>query len=208
MHRPRPSSVAKATFFVILAGATLAAGGAEAPSPPPSEAPSDPWQPFAVFLGSWQGEEVGIFGRGAGERSYRMILQGRYLLAENHSVFPPQEGLPEGEDHEDWAVFGYDRSRATYVIRQFTSEGYVNRYILDPSSEVPERMVFVSEASENAPPGLRTRLSYELLGDDEFTEVFEIAPPGKDFGVVIRNRWRRVGGPPSEPPPPPAAHPE
>lgn len=53
-------------------------------------------------------------------------------------------------------------------------------------------MVFVGEASENAPPGFQTRLTLETVGDDEFVEVFELGPPGGELEVVLRNRWRRV----------------
>lgn len=160
----------------------------------PEAAPPDPLEPLSVFLGEWRGEEHGVFGEGIGRRSYRRIIKGRYLLGENSSEFPPQEGLPEGDSHADWAIFSYDQGRGTYVLRQFTSEGFVNRYVLEPGASVPEQMVFTSEASENAPAGLRTRLSYQVVSEDEFMEVFEIAPPGQEYSVVIRNRWRRVGG--------------
>lgn len=87
-----------------------------------AEALDDSLTPLAFFLGEWRGEEQGAFGTGHGERTYRPILKGRYLLAENRSTFPPQ-------------------------------------------------------------------------GDDEFTEVFEMAPPGADLKVVLRNHWRRQAGP-------------
>jgi len=60
---------------------------------------------------------------------------------------------------------------------------------------IPTKMIFVSEASENAPPGLRARLTYEKVSDDEFNEIFELAMPGKDLQVMIRNRWTRATPP-------------
>jgi len=153
---------------------------------------ADPLEPLAFLVGEWRGLEEARFGKGAGEREYRFILNGRYLLSQNASAFEPQEGLPEGDRHEDWTIFSYDQGRHTVVIRQFNSEGFVNRFVLDASSEMPTKMVFLSEASENSPPGLRARLTYEKVSDDELHETFELAMPGEDFGVLVRNRWTRV----------------
>ncbi len=161
-------------------------------SSPPTQAGEDPLKPLAFFIGEWRGEENATFGHGTGTRTYEMILSDRYLLSRNHSSFKPQKGLPEGEEHQDWTFFSYDQGRETYVIRQFHGEGFVNRFVLDPSSEVPKHMVFVSEASENAPPGLRARLTFTQVSTDEFEEVFELAVPGKELSVLVRNRWSRV----------------
>ncbi|MCG8454866.1 MAG: DUF1579 domain-containing protein, partial [Holophagales bacterium] len=102
------------------------------PSVEAREAPSY-WEPFEFLLGSWEAEETARFGAGRGERTYRLVVHGRYLLSDNRSLFEPQEGLPEGDDHRDWTILSYDRVRETYVVRQFVSEGYVNRFELDPS---------------------------------------------------------------------------
>lgn len=178
---------------LLDAGEPPGDGGHAAQPAPETPESADHWQPWSYFLGEWKGEEKGVFGDGHGERTYERILGDRFLLARNRSTFPPQEGLPAGDVHEDWAIFSYDQARDTFVLRQFVSEGHVNRYVLDPSSDPPRRRVFVSEASENAPPGFRLRLTYEIVGDDEFTESFEMAPPGAELRVVLRNRWRRVG---------------
>ena len=161
----------------------------------PEPAKDDPLAPLSFLVGKWRGEEQASFGTGVGEREYRLVLNGRYLLSENVSTFEPQEGLPEGDRHEDWTFFSYDRERQTLVLRQFNSEGYVNRFILDGTSDIPSRMVFVSEASENAPPGLRARLTVEKTSDDRFQETFELAMAGEDFNVMLRNRWTRVAEP-------------
>lgn len=152
----------------------------------------NPLETLAFLVGEWHGEEDASFGKGKGEREYRFIMDGRYLLSQNVSTFEPQERLPEGDRHEDWTIFSYDRGRRTFVLRQFNSEGFVNRFVLDASSLTPEKMVFLSEASENAPPGLRARLTYEKVSDDELHETFELATPGEDFDVMIRNHWKRA----------------
>lgn len=153
-------------------------------------ADEDTWREFEYFVGSWTGAESASFGDGRGERSYELILQDRYLLGRNHSVFQPQDGLPDGDVHDDWSVFSYDAERGTYIVRQFNSEGFVNTFALRDASTLPQRMVFVLEATENA-SGARGSLTYERRGADAFDEVFEVTLPGATEGLVIRNRWTR-----------------
>jgi hypothetical protein len=151
----------------------------------------DRWAGFEFFLGDWTGAESAAFGEGRGERTYEFVLQGRYLLSRNRSVFPPHEGLPDGDVHEDWTLFSFDTARDTYVLRQFNSEGYVNTFVLDAASAPPERMVFVLEASENA-PGAQVSLTLTQAGPDAFDEVFEVTMPGASESITIRSRWTRT----------------
>ena len=152
----------------------------------------DRWSAFEFFIGAWTGEETATFGDGSGERTYELVLQDRYLLGRNRSVFPPQDGLPDGDDHEDWTVFSYDNDRDTYVLRQFNSEGFVNTFYLDDPSTLRERLVFVLEASENA-PGTRATLTIDRIDDRTFEEVFDLTMPGAASGITIRGRWTRTG---------------
>ena len=52
--------------------------------------------------------------------------------------------------------------------------------------------MFVSDAIENIPAGYRARETYTILSDDEFTECFEIAEPGKEFELYSEARLRRI----------------
>ena len=89
------------------------------------------------MIGAWTGEESATFGDGRGERTYELVLQDRYLLGRNRSVFPSPDGLPDGDDHEDWTVVSYDNDRDKYVLGQFNSEGFVNTFVLDDASTPP-----------------------------------------------------------------------
>lgn len=83
------------------------------------------------------------------------------------------------------------------AFRQFHAEGFVNQYVLDPSS-TPERAVFTSESIENIPAGFRARETYVFAGRDQLEETFEIEEPWKDVELYSRNRLTRVkepGGP-------------
>ena len=125
------------------------------------------------------------------ERSYEFVLNGKFLAARNKSVYAPQEANPNGETHEDRGMISFDRARKKFIFRQFHVEGYVSQYAAESIEEGAKRIVFVSEAIENIPPGWRARETYTILSADEFTETFELAEPGKDFEVYSEARLKR-----------------
>ena len=143
------------------------------------------------FIGKWQGTSEGQPGTGTLTREYRMVLGDRFVEETNRSVYPPQEKNPKGETHEHRSFFSFDRARKAIVFRQFHIEGFVNQYVLQPSTK-PGVLVFVSEALENIPAGYRARETYTLIGNDEIEEVFEVAEPGKEFMLYSRARLKRV----------------
>ncbi|MBN2410586.1 hypothetical protein JXQ31_02765 [candidate division KSB1 bacterium] len=149
------------------------------------------WEPFDYFVGNWDGHETGRAGIGKGDRSYQFIMDGHFLFMKNISRFEPQEKNPDGETHEDWTIFSFDEARQKFIIRQFNIEGFINRFVLDSLVNRNNTFIFTSESSENAPPGLRARLSYYIQDQDEFRETFELAMPGKDFVLFLENFWKR-----------------
>jgi len=163
-----------------------------APSPQEPDRSSVDFRRLAGFVGSWEGRESGRAGDGTGDRKCELVLGDSFLFCDNTSTFPPQEKNPAGEVHRDWTVFSYDRQRARFVIRQFNVETFVNQLVLDTEASDADRMVFVSESSENAPEGTRVRLTYRFEGTDRFEETFEIAWPGQPFEIYVTNRWRRA----------------
>jgi hypothetical protein len=76
-------------------------------------------------------------------------------------------------------------------MRRRRSEGFVNQYVLDPAS-APGKLVLVSEAIENIPAGWRAREACILTGTDRLEEIFELAPPGKEFEPYSRSRLARA----------------
>jgi hypothetical protein len=52
-------------------------------------------------------------------------------------------------------------------------------------------IIFVTESSENAPPGLQARLIYEIKNENEFVETFELGFVGKQFSCWMTNHWKR-----------------
>jgi hypothetical protein len=143
------------------------------------------------LVGKWQGTSEGQPGTGTLTREYRVVLGDRFIEETNRSVYPAQEKNPKGEVHEHRSFFSFDNGRKTIVFRQFHGEGFVNQYVLEPTTR-PGVLVFVSEAIENIPKGYRARETYTFISDNEFEEVFEIAEPGKDFALYSTARLKRI----------------
>ena len=170
------------TLLAIIAMAAFA----QAPAPEPTD-----WGPLAHLPGSWEGKETGSVGEGIGERSCELVIGSHFLFCKNTSTFPPQENNPEGDVHEDWTMINYDSTRGRMVARKFNIETYVNEFEADPARSGGNKVVFVSERSDNAPEGTHLTLTYEFDGPDEFTEIFVVDFPGPGENVVITNHWTR-----------------
>jgi hypothetical protein len=154
-------------------------------------APADALASLTPLVGRWTGTIEGQPGHGTVERTYQRILNGRFVEARNRSTYPPQEKNKKGETHEDVGFFSFDSGRKRIVLRQFHTEGFVNQYVLDPAS-TPGKLVLVTEAIENIPAGWRARETYIVTAADQFEEIFELAPPGKDFEPYSRSRFTRA----------------
>lgn len=176
-------SIKRLTLVIILFVAM--AGAQEAP-------PKSPFAPIEFLVGHWQGTTHGEPGDGKGERTYEFVLRGKFLRASNRTVYPKQEKNPKGEIHEDIGLFSYDRHRNKLVLRQFHVEGFVNEYVEQDRAGDGKTIIFQTERIENIPDGWRARETYKLVSQDEFTEVFELAEPQKEFAIYAESRWRRV----------------
>jgi hypothetical protein len=162
-------------------------------SPPPAEAApdlvGDHWAPLRRFVGRWTGTGSGEPGRSTVEREYRGAVGGRFLWGRNRSVYAPQEKNPKGETHDHWDIISWDKNRKTFVLRQFHLEGFVNQYRMEIGED--GALVFMSEAIENISAGWRARETYRFAGE-QLVEVFELAPPNKDFSVYSKNVLQRA----------------
>jgi hypothetical protein len=185
---PAPNRTSHVWLFVLLAAAL---SGTVVRTHAQPAAPADTLAPLARLVGRWTGTSEGQPGKGQVERQYERVLRSRFVQVRNRSTYPPQEKNPNGETHEDIGFFSFDRARKRVVFRQFHVEGFVNQYVLDPSSTV-DRVVFVSESIENIPQGFRARETYVFTASDQVEEIFEMAEPGKDFEIYSRTRLTRA----------------
>ena len=145
------------------------------------------WGPLKLLVGSWEGEIDGKLGKGKGVRRYEFIVGDRFLLSRHVSVRLPQEKSPKGDHHQELGVFSFDSERKTIVYREFLSEGVVVR---SPCKIDGTKVVCVSEAVESG-PGIRARLTLDITDRYRFTELYEIAWPGKDLEHDFTNHWTR-----------------
>lgn len=150
------------------------------------------WLPLKFMIGSWSGVSEGQPGKGIYERSYQIVLNKKFIEIKNKSSYPPSSENPKGEVHEDRGYISYDKSRKTFVMRQFHIEGFVNQYKIESISPDGKSIVFISENIENIPVGFRARESYQVINENEFTETFELAEPGKDFELYSKAKLKRV----------------
>jgi hypothetical protein len=150
------------------------------------------WLPFKVFVGKWTGDSEGQPGKGKYERSYEVIFNKKYIEVKNKSTYPPSQNNPKGEVHEDRGFISYDKGRKTFVLRQFNIEGFVNQYKIESISPDRKTIVFISESIENIPAGFRAKETYQIVNENQFTEIFEMAEPGKDFELYSKATLLRV----------------
>ena len=118
-------------------------------------------------------------------------MNGTYLYYQNTMKFEPQEKNPKGEFHEDRTFYSFDKNRNLIIARQFNIEGFINQFVLDSLSSDHKKLIFITENSENAPPGLKARLIYQIKNENEFIEIFELGFAGKEFSCYMTNHWKR-----------------
>lgn len=176
--------IGKLLLLLMLLSVSVVAQQKNEPKP-------DKWQPLRFLVGSWEGTAAGQSGNGKVEREYRFALNGAFIEVKNKSTYPAQEKNPKGEVHEDQGFISFDKLRKKIVMRQFHVEGFVNQYTLTSISDDGKTLVFETESIENIPAGWRGRETYKLTGNDQFTEVFELAAPGKEFSVYSESTLKR-----------------
>lgn len=67
----------------------------------------------------------------------------------------------------------------------------MNQFAFNKEASSAAKLIFDSEGFENLSNKWRARETYEILGSDEFTETFELAPPDKAFQVYSKNYFKR-----------------
>lgn len=172
------------TILSILFACAIASAQTTPPKP-------DAWQPMKYFVGTWEGTGKGESGDSKVEREYKFTLNNKFLQVTHRSSYAPQEKNPKGELHDDLGFFSYDKARKQLVFRQFHVESFVIQYLVRSISDDGKTIVLDSESIENVPKGMRSRETFKILNDNEFTETFEIAEAGKDFVVYAANRFKR-----------------
>jgi hypothetical protein len=155
-----------------------------------ADAQPDPWSSVRFLVGTWAGEAQGEPGKGSVERSYEFVLGGKFIEERNTSRYDAKAGKAQ-EVHLHRSFISYDKAARKLMLRQFHVEGFVNLYAMNVATSSPTRLVFESVSFENFSNDWKARETYEIVSPDEFTEIFELAEPGKEFQVYSRNHFKR-----------------
>ncbi|MFQ6608580.1 MAG: hypothetical protein ACE5EE_08585 [Fidelibacterota bacterium] len=153
---------------------------------------TEKWGPFKFFIGKWEGKGIGKFGDSNVTREYEYFMGRTYIIGKNRSIYEEQERNPQGEIHDNWDIFSYDKARAKYVLRQFHAEDIINTYILDSLKAINGIYEFESEAIENFGVGWKAKEVYHIIDNDHFDEIFYLASPGKEYLEYVRNTFTRI----------------
>lgn len=143
---------------------------------------------LAWLVGEWQG-----YGQFADRvtyihKSFSYEVAGRYLVERTRDIFPPEKPTTDFELHQDFTTF-YRMDAGGYRAKGFFVEGYVWSSTVTATGD---RVVVETDSVENAPAGMRARITYVRDGPDGFRGTFEMAMPGADYKAFETLVMRRV----------------
>jgi len=176
-----------------LALTLIVVGLSAAPRARDQSSPAEPtgaerFPELAWLVGEWQG--YGQFDSRVTyiHKTFAYEVAGRYLVERTRDIFPPVTPSTEFELHQDFTAFLRTTSGG-YRAKGFYVEGYVWNSTVTATAD---RLVVETESVENAPAGLRGRITYVKDGPDRFTGTFEFAKPGQDYTLFEKLVMRRV----------------
>ena len=166
---------------------------------PGAEQPSltNPLESLQFLIGEWQGDSVESQGNSVSalespraHREFQRMLNDRYIRIESHEMHISEPRQPTQPPHDTIGIVSFDTARQKLVLRQFHTDGSIIQYSTDPYVK-GRKLIFLSEAVENMPPGFRARTTYDVIAPDELEEVVERGEPGAEFRVYSRSRVKR-----------------
>lgn len=156
------------------------------------DAPHETMDLFSFLVGSWEGEAGNDTAQGTGQRDFSFILDGEFIHIVNRIELKSSPTDSSTWLRQDWGIMNVDNTRETLVLRQFSDDGSITRYVADSVyGEDDITIVFVMESIENVPDGTWARLIITLHGPDEFSELLE---RGATAGVAeerLESHWVR-----------------
>jgi hypothetical protein len=144
------------------------------------------------LVGSWEGEARSGVRVGTGEREFSIILKGEFIHINNRIEFESPHTDSSLRLREDWGILSIDDTRETLMLRQFSDDGSVSRYVADSVfGEEDITIVFVTESIENAPDKSWARLTITIHSSDEFSELLERGVAGDVPKERLESHWVR-----------------
>lgn len=142
--------------------------------------PLPPRPDFAALdwlVGEWAGKTIGRDSPGEIRLSVAYDLDQRFMIFRVEVALPASKTAPAA--NESWmGILSGSPSGTGFVLRTFSSTGFMARYrVTVDGAEIR----FHPEGGEEPPPGWLFRRVWQRLGDTEFNETVQVAPPNKPF---------------------------
>ena len=152
----------------------------------------DIWADFRSFAGKWSGTQSGVWGDGAGIRTFRFFINDSFLEQRTALRFDPQPANPDGDTRLDYGVVSLDRRARQFHFRRYYPGGVFVEYRLKDLDPAMGRFVWVSERVENALPN--TTVEYTVMREQpaRFTDKVVLLREGQEPRRVIDGRWVRT----------------
>lgn len=158
--------------------------------------PKPDFSPLDWLVGEWKGYTTGRGPRGEIHLSVEFALDKRFLLLHEEFTLPSTDGAPA--TREAWmGILTPSRSDATFLLRMFSSTGFIMHYRVNVDGAV---IHYNPEGGEQPPPGWLFRRVVERSGVSEFQETVQVAPPHKPFFDYYTAKLTRAPTPPAAPP--------
>lgn len=141
---------------------------------------ADRFEELHWLVGQWQG-----YGRFTNRttyihKEYYYDVAGMFLIERTLDMFPPPEPSTEFEIHQDFTVFYRDTQTGRLKAKGFYVEGFVWSSDLTVSDNGRTIIIEATEI-DNAPQGMRGKITILRDGDDEYRAIFDLAMPAKDY---------------------------
>ncbi len=147
---------------------------------------------FRFLVGSWEGEVRSEGGAGTGQREFSIILKGEFIHIKNRIELESPQTDSSIRLREDWGIMNIDDAQETLVLRQFSDDGSITRYIADSVfGEEDVTVVFVMESIENVPDGTWAKLTITIHDPDRFSELLERGVSGDTSKEWLESHWIR-----------------
>lgn len=142
------------------------------PLPPLSDYSKLDW-----LVGEWSGKTGDKKPQGDVHLTVSYDLEKRVMVFRESVSLPATSGIPATD--ETWmGILTADRAGSSYVLRVFSSTGFVMRYRV---TALGSEIQFNPEGGEQPPPGWLFRRLLTRTDTDALTETVQASPPQKSF---------------------------
>jgi hypothetical protein len=164
--------------FAFLVGA--APGDSKEKSPTIYQIPLPERPDFSAvdwLIGEWAGKTTDQRTQGDLRLSVSYQLDKHVVVLRGDTTLQPTKTSPP--TRESWlGVLTADRRAGGFLLREFSSTGFVTRYRL--TVDGPE-IHMNPEGGDQPPPGWLFRTVIRRTNPQEFVETIQVAPPNKSF---------------------------